>query len=91
MLVPNRASVNLCTRIALFLTVIGAGLPMGLAVATGLFAPWLDEHGASVQSISAEWRAVLVLSGLLVAAGVALTLAAQWFAGPNRPSNPPQA
>ncbi|MFN0012449.1 MAG: hypothetical protein ACKVS8_12490 [Phycisphaerales bacterium] len=70
--------VQSLTRIGVFLTVLGAGLPMGLALATGVFAPWLQAQGATPQSIGAEWRSALAVAGLLLVAGVALTLAAQY-------------
>ncbi len=77
------ASRRSLTRLGTFLTVLGAGLPMGLALATGLFAPWLEEHGATVRSIATEWSALLVLSGVLVATGVSLVLGAQSLTTPN--------
>ncbi len=78
------SSARICTRLGVFLVVLGAGVPMGLAVATGVAAPWLMEQGATPASIGGPWRTALLLAGGSAVLGTVLTLAGQWFNGTAR-------
>lgn len=72
------------TRLGVFLTVLGTGIPMGLGLATGLWAPWLERSGATVDSIGQQWRWVLLTAGALLLVGIALTMAGQLLRADRR-------